>query len=98
MSKQEYLMTCADEFLRLLKKYANEDGDVQKVLEFFLPWYGKVKKGVITPPCYNYTLNVYFTNPDISSIAQKYFYDSGGTHELSIAAANFWAAMYDRVS
>jgi hypothetical protein len=95
--KQEHLVNCAEEFLSALKKYAAKDSEVERVLRFFMPWYEKVKQGTITPPCYDYTLDVYFTNPDISPVAVKYCYETNGTHELCVAAANFWAAMYDRV-
>jgi hypothetical protein len=97
INSQDRLMKCANEFLRLLKKYAVQDMEVERVLGFFMPWYEKVMKGEITPPCYDYTLNVYFTNPDISPVAVKYFYETDGKHELSIAASDFWAAMHNRL-
>ena len=89
-------MKCAEDFLSALKKYAAEDFEVERILGFFMPWYEKVKRGTITPPCYDYNLNVWFANPDISPIAIKYNYETDGKHELNVAALNFWAAMYDR--
>ena len=94
--QQVRLLKCAEDFLSVLKKYAADDFEVERILEFFLPWYQRVKKGAITPPCYDYTLNVYFTHPDISPVAIKYCYETDGKHELCVAAENFWAAIYDR--
>lgn len=97
MSDQKiHLVRCAQEFLVLLKKYALEDIEVEKILGFFMPWYDKVMLGEIAPPCYEYKLSVYFTNPDISSVATKYGDQTGVRHELNVAASNFWAAMCDR--
>lgn len=96
--KQKHLEKCAEEFLAALRKYSVEDADVERLLEFFVPWYEKVKRGEVIPPCYDYKLDVYFTNPDISPIAAKYHYATDGRHELNVAAAHFWAAIYDRLS
>jgi hypothetical protein len=90
--QQEYLLKCAEKFLSALTKYAADDPEVERVREFFLPWYEKIKHREIVPPCDDYTLFIYFTNPDLSHIAEKYTY-SQINHELSQASAEFSQAM-----
>ena len=96
MDKQKLLLSRAETFLLTLEKYSKQDSDVADFLMRFLPWYEKIKRGEITPPCYEYHLSNYFTNPDLSPLAEKYHYPNSGMHELNLREGEFWAAIRDR--
>jgi hypothetical protein len=90
MDKVEKLKQSAIEFRALLEKYAKTDSDVEDFLRRITPWFEKIDKGEIVPPCYDYQLFRHFTNPDLSPLADKYF-----KTDLSEASAIFTASILD---
>lgn len=92
MDSKKELQAKAHAFRTLLSKYAKTDPDVADFLQRVLPWFDKVDRGEISPPCYEYSLFIYFTNPDLSPLAEKYTY-AQSNHELSQASAEFSQAM-----
>lgn len=74
MDKLEELKLRASEFHELLEKYAKIDGDVKDFLVRITPWFEKIQDNKITPPCDSYQLSIYFTNPDLSPLAERYLY------------------------
>lgn len=98
MHKYELLRLRAEEFRATLEKYAKEDPRHKSELEWFIgqwmPWYEKVMSRQIRLPDYSYKLGVYFTNPDLSKMADTYHYETP-THPLGIAHARFNSAIKD---
>ena len=92
MSREQVLKEKADAFRTLLEKYAERDPDVEDFLQRMHPWFDKIDRGEVRSPCDEYTLFIYFTNPDLSPLAEKYTY-SQSNHELSQASAEFSQAM-----
>jgi hypothetical protein len=86
MDKMEELKLRANEFRVLLEKYAKIDGDVEDFLMRITPWFEKIVDNKIIPPCDSYQLSIYFTNPDLSPLAERYLYS--GT-DLGRASSNF---------
>jgi len=72
MHKYELLRQRAEEFKFTLEKYAKQDSDVEWLLEKFMPWYERIQKKEIRLPCHEFPLGVYFANPDISPLAERY--------------------------
>jgi len=97
MHKYELLRLRAEEFRRVLEEYAKKDPDVADFLERWMPWYERVQKREIRLPCYSYNLGVFFTNPDLSPLADRYMYNN---HQIPLgdAMANFDIAMLDWLS
>lgn len=101
MHKYEVLRHCAEEFRLQLEKYVKDDLDQKSELEWFIrqwmPLYEKVIRREVRLPSDEYTLGIYFVNPDVSKLAVKYHYENPG-HPLGLAEANFGMAMLDRYS
>lgn len=95
MDKKDLLLARANVFHDALEKYSKNDSDVADFLERFIPWYEMIKRFEISPPCYDYQLDKYFINSDLSPLAEKYFYPNSGNHELTIRGGEFWAAIRD---
>ena len=68
MDKKDLLLARANVFHDALEKYSKNDSDVADFLERFIPWYEMIKRFEISPPCYDYQLDKYFTNSDLSPI------------------------------
>lgn len=83
MDKIKLLQERAEIFRILLEKYASQDEDVGDFLKRITPLFERVMRGEIVPP-YDYKLGAYFSNPDFSSLARRYW-----NHELSNAEARF---------
>jgi len=71
-SKQEQLKQKAKEFESLLQQYAKQDDDVEDFLRRMNPWFLKIQNGEITIPNYEWKLPIYFFNPDVSPLADRY--------------------------
>lgn len=101
MHKYEVLRHCAEEFRLALEKYAKEDVEHKSELEWFIhqwmPLYDKVMRREVRIPCYDYKLSIYFTNPDLSKMAETYHYKTPG-HPLSKASSDFSCAIRDDFS
>ena len=97
MNKVELLRQRAEVFYRLLEEYAVNDSDVADFKKRFLPWYKKIMDGEIVPPNYEYRLVAYFTNPDLSPLADRYF-NVNPAHPLAEAEVRFGEAIRDRLS
>lgn len=73
MSHQtDHLKQKAIEFESLLTTYAQSDDDVQDFLNRMQPWFLKIKREEINLPCYEWQLSNYFSNPDLSPLAERY--------------------------
>jgi len=66
------LQQTASKFRQLLEKYARSDHDVEDFLRRITPWFERIERGEITPPCTEYQLYHYFANPDLSPLAERY--------------------------
>jgi hypothetical protein len=97
MNKVELLKQRAEEFYALLEKYAEKDSDVADFKRLFKPWYEKIQRGDVTPPCYEYKLGGYFTNSDLSPLADRYFHINP-SHPLAESEVRFNEAIRDRLS
>ena len=101
MHKYEVLRHCAEEFRLQLEKYAKEDLEHKSELEWFIrqwmPLYEQVMRKEVRIPDYDYQLDKYFVNPDLSKMAETYHYKKPG-HPLNLAAGAFSCAMRDRYS
>jgi hypothetical protein len=102
MHKYEVLRRCAEEFRLQLEKYAKEDLEHKSELEWFIqqwmPWHKKVMCKEIRLPCYEaYGLGIYFTNPDLSKMAETYHYINP-SHPLNRASSQYFCAVADRYS
>lgn len=80
----------AQVFQELLEKYAKNDNDVEDFLKRIIPWFVKIKNNQIELPCNEYQLSVYFTNPDLSPLAERYLFS--GT-DLGKASSEFTVAI-----
>jgi hypothetical protein len=94
MHKYELLRLRAEEFRVILEEYAQKDSDVADFLERWMPWYERIKRREIRLPCYEYKLGIYFINPDLSPLADRYGIPNH-PNRLFTAGTNFIAAMYD---
>lgn len=81
------LLDEAEKFKTLLEKYAKSDPDVEDFLRRFMPWFEKINKGKVTVPCYEYQLFIYFTNPDLSPLAERYAGKELGEADAVFASA-----------
>lgn len=90
MDKLNVLKQKAIEFQKLLEKYAETDDDVEDFLRRITPWFVRISNNKVELPCNEYQLSVYFTNPDLSPLADKYLFS--GT-ELGKASSEFTAAI-----
>ena len=90
MDKLTILKQRAVEFQTLLEKYAKEDDDVKDFLRRVMPWFENIKNNQVTPPDYDYQLSIYFTNPDLSPLAERYFFSGD---ELGEMCAKFTSAI-----
>lgn len=97
MHKYQLLRLRADEFLSALEEYSKTDPNVEDLKGWFMPWYGKIQRREIRLPCYEYQLSHYFSNPDLSPIAEKYAYVTP-RHPLAVASTHFSEAMRDWLS
>lgn len=97
LNKVELLRQRAEKFHRLLEEYSANDSDVADFKRRFLPWYQKIMDGKIVPPNHDYRLGVYFTNPDLSPLADRYF-NKNPAHPLAEAEIRFGEAIRDRLS
>lgn len=80
----------ADNLRMLLERYSKTDSEVEDFLRRITPWFERIDRGEITPPCRDYRLSVYFTNPDLSPLAERYL-----GHELGRAEASFCCTILD---
>lgn len=98
MHKYEVLRHCAEEFRLQLEKYAKEDLKHKSELEWFIrqwmPLYEKVMRKEVRIPDYDYQLSSYFTNPDLSRMAETYHYKNLN-HPLGQASSAFSCAIRD---
>lgn len=92
MDQYEHLKNCADRFLAVLDEYAEVDHDVEDFKERFLKWHGKVQRGEVSIPCYDYPLSIYFFRPDFSPLFERYVLPRP-QHPLSKAASEFSEAI-----
>lgn len=90
MDKIIELKAKADTFRALLEKHAKDDPDVADFLERIKPWFEKINNNQIVLPCEAYSLSIYFTNPDLSPLAEKYLYSGS---ELGHASSDFSACI-----
>lgn len=97
MHKYELLRQRADEFLRVLEEFAQVDRDVEDFKRMFMPWYERIQRREIRLPCYDYQLSIYFTNSDISPLAERYSL-GGQPNPLAMADTLFCEAMRDWLS
>ncbi|HNC79422.1 MAG TPA: hypothetical protein PKZ20_10435 [Rhodocyclaceae bacterium] len=97
MNKYQLLQQRAEEFHKILTEYAQTDPDVADFLKHWLPWHQKILQNKIRLPCYDYQLFVYFSNPDLSPIAERYGF-ANAPNRLLRAASNFSTAMNDSLS
>jgi len=95
--KYQLLRQRADEFLRVLEEYAKTDPDVETFKGWFMPWYERIQRREIKLPCYDYKLGVYFANPDLSPLAERYFFGQP-PNSLRTADTNFGEAIGDWLS
>jgi len=96
MHKYELLRQRAEEFRRVLEEYAQKDPDVADFLQRWMPWYKRIQRREIRLPCYDYKLGVYFSNPDLSPLVERYVF--GTDRRLSEAEVNFCEAIRDWLS
>ena len=87
MSNNELLQRRASSFDEMLQRYASADSDVIEFLERVQPLLTAAKTGGIEPPR-SYPLGAYFSNPDFSVLATRYW-----NHELSNCEAEFVSAL-----
>jgi hypothetical protein len=97
MHKYELLRLRAEEFRTALEGYAKLDPDVADFLERWIPWYERIQRREIRLPCYDYKLDIYFTNPDLSPLAERYGF-SNIPNELFSAGTRFVIALTDWLS
>ena len=97
MHKYQLLRQRADEFLSALEEYSKTDSNVEDLKGWFMPWYAKIQRREIRLPCHEYQLNHYFSNPDLSPIAEKYAYVTP-MHPLATASGRLSDAMGDWLS
>jgi len=71
----------------MLDKYSAVDNEVSIFREKVSPLLDAVRDDEISPPV-EYSLGAYFSNPDFSSLAVKYW-----NHELSDSEARFVALL-----
>lgn len=98
MHKYQLLRQRAEEFRRVLEEYAKVDPDVEDIKNWFQPWYERIQRREIRLPCYDYRLNAYFVNPDLSPLAERYFWGTQGNHTLAHVSFLFSEAMNDSLS
>ena len=96
MHKYELLRQRADEFRAVLEEYAQKDDDVADFLQRWIPWYERIQRREIRLPCYEYGLSIYFTNPDLSPLAERYFLKENT--RLGMTCALFNEAILDWLS
>lgn len=97
MHKYELLRQRAKEFHTLLVQYARTDTDVAGFMRVWMPWFERVQRREIRLPCYDYNLGAYFTNPHLSSLAERYG-AANETNPLRCASECFEMALLDRLS
>lgn len=97
MHKYQLLRQRAEEFRVVLEEYAKKDPDVDDLLERWMPWYERIQRREVRLPCYEYSLGQYFSNPDLSPIAERYSY-SNPNNPLNRANTSFDAAILDWLS
>lgn len=97
MHKYQLLRQRAEEFRVILEEFSKKDSDVAFFLRLWLRWYNKVQQREIRLPCNDYKLFVYFANPDLSPLAERYGFDNAN-NKLFSAASNFDTAMRDYLS
>lgn len=90
MDQLDQLKQKAKVFQDLLEEYALYDSDVEDFLRRITPWFLKINNNQIELPCNEYQLSVYFTNPDLSPLAEKYLFS--GT-KLGKASSEFTVAI-----
>lgn len=97
MHKYQLLRLRAEELRVMLEKYAAIDSDVADFLRRWMPWYERIQRREIRLPCYEYRLGIYFANPDLSPLAERYGF-AAAPHPLSSAEAKFGEAIGDWLS
>jgi hypothetical protein len=97
MHKYQLLRQRAEELRALLLEYSEVDSEVEHFMGLWMPWYERVQRREIRLPCYEYKLSIYFTNPDLSRLAERYEYASP-RHALAEAVTSFSEAMRDSLS
>lgn len=97
MHKYELLRLRAEQLRTVLEEYAKKDEDVAWFLERWMPLYEKIMRREVSLPCYDYQLDKYFVNPDLSKMAETYHYKNSN-HPLNMASGAFSCAIRDRYS
>lgn len=97
MHKYQLLRLRAEELRAVLEEYAQKDDDVADFLQRWMPWYERIQRREIRLPCYEYRLGIYFANPDLSPLAERYGF-ANHCNPLSDAEANFAEAIGDWLS
>ena len=98
MHKYQLLRQRAEEFRVVLEEYAQKDSDVADFLERWMPWYERIQRREIRLPCYEYGLDRYFVNPDLSSLADRYGPLLNPPNRLFGAGGDFFIAIRDCLS
>lgn len=78
----------AESFEKALDMHSTD----QYVADFLVrmrPWFERIRAGDVVSPCYEFKLNQYFFNPDVSPLADKY-----RNTDLMSAASRFNAAIF----
>ena len=96
MHKYQLLRQRAEEFRMVLEEYAQKDPDVADFLRRWRPWYERVQRREIRLPCYDYQLSLYFTNPDLSPLVERYVFSA--PNRLNDANTRFFEAIRDWLS
>lgn len=68
------------------------DEDVRDFLQKFSPLHMAIQQGEVVAPYPRYTLGAYFTNPDLSPLAERYGFENAN-NPLFNAAAEFMSAI-----
>lgn len=97
MHKYQLLRLRAEELRAVLEEYACKDDDVADFLQRWMPWYERIQRREIRLPCYEYSLGIYFSNPDLSPLAERYGFVAA-PNSLVDAQALFGEAMRDWLS
>ena len=97
MHKYQLLRLRAEELRAVLEEYAQKDGDVADFLQRWMPWYERIQRREIRLPCYEYGLGIYFANPDLSPLAERYGF-AAAPNPLIDTQALFGEAIRDWLS
>jgi len=97
MHKYELLRQRAEEFRVVLEDYAQKDPDVADFLQRWMPWYECIQRREVRLPCHDYRLGIYFANPDLSPLAERYGFGAED-NQLITGWVRFQEAIRDDLS